>query len=572
MTGNEWCVPICGDSGDSEEVSFYREKEMMMTRDRKAYVRPEELIVDGATAPTQVPWIRTFDSATTREAWIPLEEFSDDARLAKARLRKAGLYLFDEELKSWITKAKKVEEFPPRPLIDRPGWSGPYFALPNGEIYSPDGAEVAIILFERQFAKCATKGDKNWLKGVKRLARRQPIVTIAVMLPFCAPILRLSRVQINFGVELSGPKARGKSTLQRLAASVSGAAVDPAGFNYWITANTTMNALEQQMPLHNDMPMIIEEMSAMNAGESDRVRANRARELVFRMAEGTGKDRANAPRQPHSRFVYLTSTNDPTSALIGANASDAADAAADRILALPISPERPHGVFEVDLPKGKRTGEEAARAIDELVSNHYGYPIRHFVRALVNERASSEDAIKQEIDAHVMDFRQAVGVDGKSGTEARVADPFGLIYAAGRLAQRFGALPKTLQCMDSAVYCHRLNRESVGTRVSNLEQLLQLADRDEVIDVDLADTSKRYRKSVERAPAVILNGKNGKRELLVTLDVLNELFPRLNNVLTDPQIKPLLRCDEGRKTRKVKVAAGEKPKRFLCLRIPDPVG
>jgi len=536
-----------------------------------SYRRPRDLLLEGATSPTDIPWVRTVDLASEKEAWIPLEDFSDDARPAKARLRKAGIYLFDEAEKEWIRKAKKVEEFPPRPLIDRPGWSGPYFALPNGEIFSPAGAEEAIFLFDPLVGKCAKAGDKTWLKGVKRLARAQPIVTFAVMVPFCAPLLRLSRLQANFGIEMSGPKARGKSTLQRLAASVAGAALDPSGRNYWITANTTMNALEQQMPIHNDMPMIIEEMSAMNAGESERVRDNRARELVFRMAEGTGKDRFQAARQAQARFVYFTSTNDPISVLIGANASDAADAAADRLLAVPISPERPNGVFEEQLPKGQRSGEDAARAIDELVSEHYGHPMRQFVRALVNVRAIDEVGIKRDIDTYIMEFRRAVGVDGKSGSEARVADAFGLIYAAGMLAQRFGALPKSLQCLDAAVYCHRLNRESVGARISNLEQLVQLADSEEVVPVDLADESKRYRKAVERAPALILRGNKAKRELLVTLDKLNELFPRWKDVVGDPEVKPLLRCDDGRNSRKVKVVAGEKPRRFLCLRLPDPV-
>lgn len=536
-----------------------------------AEYRPtHKVVVRGATAPDGTPWVEIAAPSGNPAVWVKFDDLSDDASPAKKRMRAGGLHLFKEGLSQALDKARKVDGFPPAPLIERPGWSGPYFALPSGEVFSPDGVEEPIILFEPQPRKCAAAGDETWLKGMKRLCRGQPIVTFAVMFPFCAPLLRLSRVLSNFGVELSGPKARGKSTLQRAAASTAGPVLDPAGQNYWITANTTMNALEAQMPLHNDMPLVIEEMSAMNAGESDRVRGNRARELVFRLWEGTGKDRFQAARQTPARFAYLTSTNDPTAALMGANAGDAPDAANDRLLALPISPERPHGIFEEELPTGYRSGEAAARAIDALVAEHYGHPIRVFLRALVKARAEGEDALKRDIDAFIMKFREAVGVpEGSQGTEARVADAFGLIYAAARLAKRYGALPKSLKCLTAAVYCHRLNRQSVGVHVTNLERLLQLARREDVVEVNLTDETKAYRKAVEKAPALILTKKHRKRELLVTLEVLQDLFPHLKALVTDPEIKPLMRCEKGRNSRQVTVIGSKKKRRFFCMRLPD---
>ena len=534
------------------------------------YHPTHKVVVRGATAPDGTPWVEIAASGGTPVVWVKFDDLSDDASSAKKRMREGRLHLFKNELSQALDKARKVDVFPAAPLIERSGWSGAYFALLSGEVFSPDGVDEPIILFEPQPDKCAAAGDETWRKGMKRLCSGQPIVTFAVMMPFCAPILRLSRITNNFGVELSGPKARGKSTLQRAAASTAGPVLDPSGKNYWITANTTMNALEAEMPLHNDMFMSIEEMSSMNAGESDRVRANRARELVFRMYEGTGKDRFQAARQPPARFAYLTSTNDPTATLLGANAGDAADAVTDRLLALPISSERIHGIFEEDLPKGYRSGEAAARAIDALVAEHYGHPIRVFLRALVNARAEDEDALKHDIEALIMKFRQAVGVpEGSQGTEARVADAFGLIYAAGRLAQRYGALPWSLKCLTAAVCCHRLNRQSVGAHVTNLERLRQLARREDVIEVNLTDKTKAYRKAVEKAPAMILAKKHSKRELLVTLEVLRDLFPHLKALVTDPEIKPLMRCETGRHSRQVTVVCGKKKRRFFCLRLPD---
>jgi hypothetical protein len=539
---------------------------------KNEYRPTHKVTVRGATAPDETPWVEIAALGGSPAVWVKLDDLSDDAAAAKRRMRAKGLVLFGRELSEALDKARNVNEFPRAPLIEGSGWSGPYFTLRSGEIFSPDREEQAILLFEPQTHKCAKAGDKAWLKGVKRLGRDQPIVAFAVMIPFSAPILSLSRVRENFGFELSGVKGLGKSTLQRLAASTAGAALEPAGRNYWISANTTMNALEEQMPLHNDMPMIIEEMSAMYAGESDRVRSNRSKELVFRMASGSGKGRFQAARQTPARFVYLTSTNDPIALLTGANANDAAAAAADRLLAIPIAAGRKHGIFEVELPKGFHTGESAARAIDALVAENYGYPIRQFIQALVEARADDEDALKSVIEDHIEEFRKAVGVDGSQGSEARVADAFALVYAGGKLAQHYGALPKSLKCLEAAIYCYRINRDSVGAEISNVECLWRLSRRKGVVVVDLKDETKRYRKAVEDAPALILVGKKGRRELLLDEEALKGEFRDPKALFADPTVRPSMRHDRGRNSIKVKVTHEGQLKRFFCFRLPGADG
>jgi len=407
-------------------------------------------------------------------------------------------------------------------------------------------------------------------KGAKHIAKGQPIVTFALMIPFAGPLLQLSRVRENIGFELSGPKGVGKTTLQNLATSVVGPALEPAGRNYWITANTTMNALETNMPDHADMLMVIEELSVMHAGESDKVRSNRMREFVFRMAQGTGKSRHGETRQLPSRFIWLTSTNDPLARLLGMHGGDAAEAAGDRLLALPIDKKRKHGIFKAPLPKGCETGEDAARAISELVAENYGKAIRWFLRNLVKERAEDEAGLKNDLEAGIMRFRDAVGVDGNSGSEARVADAFGLVYAAGCLAQRYGALPKKLDCLAAAISCHRINRKSLGSQLSNLERLQRLAKRKGVLLVDLEDGSSAYRKRLEAAPALILARKGGKRELLLTTDQFARAFPNKKSALADEEIKTRMRKDKDRSTVKVQVAHGGKHKRFHCFDLSEP--
>jgi len=531
------------------------------------FIKATRVDVQGGTAPDGMPWVNMSAADGNANVWVPLDELLDDAAPAKRRMRAARLFLFKDNLTNALDLARNVNAFPPLPLIDAPGWSGPHFALRSGEVFSPDDHTDTIVLFEPDPVTCAARGGKAWSKGAKRLGKGQPIVTFALMIPFAGPLLQLSRVRENIGFELSGPKGVGKSSLQHLSTSTIGPALEPAGKNYWITANTTMNALEAEMPRHTDTIMVIEELSVMHAGDSEKIRANHMREFVFRMAQGTAKSRYQEEKKTPVRFVWLTSTNDPLATLLGKYGGDAGEAAGDRLLALPIGPNRKHGIFKAPLPKGCATGEDAARAIADLVAGNYGRPMRRFLRRLVKGRAKDEAGLRAVIEAFILEFRDAVGVDGNTGSEARVADAFGLVYAAGRLAQRYGALPKKLDCLAAACKCYRINRKSMDAEVSNVERLQRLARHKGVVCIDLEDHSKAYLKRLAAAPALIRIGKGGKRELLLSKEQFERAFPMSNGLLADTAVKKLMRHDKGRNTIKIQVSHSEEPKRYRCFSL-----
>ena len=531
------------------------------------YVRTTRVDVFGATAPDGVPWISLSAVDGDKHSWVRLDELSDDAAPARKRMRGDGLILFKGDQIKALDAARSVTDFPPMPLIDKPGWSANHFALRSGEVFSPDDQLKAIVLFQPDSVTCSAKGSKAWLAGAQRIAKGQPLVAFALMIPFAGPLLQLSRVTENIGFEWSGIKGVGKTTIQQLATSVCGPALEPAGQNYWIGANTTMNALEAELPRHADMLMVIEELSVMHAGDSDRVRANRMREFIFRMAQGTIKGRYQEAKQVSSRFVWMTSTNDPLATLLGKVGGDASEAAGDRLLALPIGRNRKHGIFKAPLPKGCNTGEDAARAINELIADNYGWPIRDFLRHLVIERAADETVLRADIETSIAQFRDAVGVDGNVGSEARVADAFGLVYAAGKLAQRYGSIPAKLDCLAAATKCYRMNRKSVGAEVGNVERLLRLAKRKGVVSVDLEDRSKSYRERLFAAPALVLTSPGGKRELLLSSKQFEKAFPKRRALLADPAVKRLMRHDKNRSTIKVKVAHNGPSMRFRCFNV-----
>jgi hypothetical protein len=536
------------------------------------YRRVHSVDVRGATAPDGTPWVELVAPGGCPSAWTPFDALSDDAAPAKKAIRAAGIYLFKEDLAKVVDQARGVTSFPPMPLIERPGWSRMHYALLSGEVFSPDSAGDAIVLFDIDPLKCKAAGTKAWLQGVACLAKGQPIVTFALTIAFAGPILDLSRVRENPGFEFSGPKGVGKTTLLYLAASVWGPALEPAGRNYWISANATINAIEAEFPRHADSFLAIEEMSAMNAGESAKARANHTREFIFRTAQGTTKSRYQVAKERPVRFAWMATTNDPAAMLLGDHGGDAAEATGDRLLAIPISRKRLRGIFQQRLPAGCVTGEEAARAIAELVSEHYGHPIRRFLKALVTARAEGEDELRAQIETYILEFRDAVGADGNVGSEARVADSFAVVYAAGKLAQTYGALPPELDCLQAATYCYEINRKSVGAAVTNVQRLERLAKRKGVVVVDLNDKSEEYRQRLAEAPAEILPGKGGTRELLLSMDAVERAFRRPRSLFADPAVSPLMRHDAKRNAIKVKLIHDGKMERRCCFKLPSSEG
>lgn len=521
----------------------------------------------GATAPDGMPYVNmTPRRGDHRSVWISLHDIG--LGLLPDRLRKNKMFLSAEDLKYAVERAQEVDEFPPMSLIARPGATAGHFALVAGDVFSPKSSDPAVVLFDTQPKKCGQKGKlKFWKAGVAGLVTGQSILTFTLMIPFAGPLLKMSRMHENFGFELCGAGGTGKSSAQHLAASVLGGALEPAGANYWITANTTVNGFEKLYAEHADLAIIIDEMSDFCNGETEKVRAAKTRELVFRLRSGTTKNRFDSRTEEPTRFVYLTSTNVSLGNLLSDLDSATSAAAKDRLLTIPIDPARRHGIFD-KLPEGCVNGSEAISRLQALVLDHHGLAIRRFLNRLVRERARGEEALKQEIDAGLHRFRDAVGVDANDGSEARVADAFGLIYVAGVLAVRYGGLPKSIDPLKAAIEVYRLNRASAGRLPTNFERLQHLAHHPRSLHIDPNVLRSIPDDELHRAPALVRTTRSGELELLLTSHQLERRFGTKGAFYGDPGIAKVAIADkDNRKTVKRTVRTEARQERFHAFLI-----
>lgn len=297
----------------------------------------------------------------------------------------------------------EITNYASAPLVDHSGWNGGHFVLPDGSCFSPEEAETPVIVIDAEKGKCTTAGTlKGWKNTVARPLEGQAVPMLAIMIALMPPLLRLSSRADNFGFELVGPPGTGKTTAQLIAASVFGGVGRGDGACYWITFNATVNALEAQMAVHSDLPMIIEEANLFLAGETPSKRAAAFKAIAFKIGGGKSKERFGAPPERSHRVSYLSSSNESLASLIGQD-SDVAMATGDRLVTLDIRSNGKLGVFTSRPEAWSSTSEFAAAVVNGAAANH-GWPGRRFLKRLVRARAADEDGLRLRIQELVQRF------------------------------------------------------------------------------------------------------------------------------------------------------------------------
>ena len=92
-----------------------------------------------------------------------------------------------------------------------------------------------------------------------------------------------------------------------------------------------------------------------------------------------------------------------------------------------------------------------------MAAKYYGVPIRAYLTKLTAARAAYPERLLRRTRYSVNRFVRATGIDMNDGPAHRVAKAFGLNYAAGELARRYGVLPSGWQedILDCILTCYR---------------------------------------------------------------------------------------------------------------------
>lgn len=458
----------------------------------------------------------------------------------------------------------EIRTYKPDVLIDHSGWNGGHFALPDGTVFSPDG-ESAVVVFDVERNKCAATGTlTDWKEGVACPLTGQVIPMFCVMLALMPPLLRLSERAWNFGFELVGRPGTGKTTVQLLASSVLGGIGRGGDDAYWTTFNATLNSLEAQMAAHSDLVMIIEEANLFLAGETAAKRASSFKAFAFKIGGGTSKGRFGAPTERTHRLSFLSSSNESLATLIGQD-SDVAAAAADRLITLNLTQNGKLGVFS-SLPDGQDSTSSFVAALISAASSNHGQAIRKFLSRLVAARTEDEEKLKSTINKLVRQFTGKACADPDDGSMMRVAEGFGLVYAAGILGKRYGVLPKSWKCGPAVLSCYRDFRTG-GAVARTFDELLEdVASSPDALHLG-RDHNRASSKQISRAE-VIVRHKPGLREIMIRPEHLAKHLPAWRALRRRPDAMVRLQKEKGHDAIKRKLHKKLPATRFYCFILP----
>lgn len=525
--------------------------------------RRPRISVRGATAPSGTQWVRIRKGE--QFSWVPRYDFMLDTKAVKHRLAASGVYLPRAEFAELEGLVAELSSYPPKNLIEQSGWTTNCFALPNGRIFASAGSRT-VRLFEPDPRRCATSGTlAEWLAVVGEL-RGQHLAVFMLMAAFAAPLLELTHRSGNIGFELCGRAGNGKTTLLQLAASVAGRAVSGAGPVYFSSFNTTVSALEQKANAHRDLPLLLDDATLFAAADGGSSRASQFKHFVFSLAQGETRARYNGP-QHQFRTVFVLTTNVPLRDVIAELAAAEVGATADRLLSLNLD-LREHGNFDF-LPEAFANSQAFASHLVEGIAVQFGTAMPQYVEGLVALRADDESALRDNIRRRVDEFVTIVGAHRDDGSATRVAEAFGLVRTAGRLAQYLGALPRDFDCDAAAVSAYQLHQATVQ-RMIPLERLRAYVRSPGVRDLDAEHTRWLTYNEIISTPGFWKTKRNGVREFRVWPDVFKRAFPDWKRVVRDPGVSALMRGDGdhvGQKRHMCRDRRGGR--RFFCFRFAD---
>lgn len=395
--------------------------------------------------------------------------------------------------------------------VKHPGYHDGTYVLPSGRIAGPKPKRFIVALDGTPLPLGQAGSLAGWQATIRHFVDGQATFSLAACIPFVGPLLELLSGALNVGIELTGPSSIGKTTALDIAASVWGAPHDGRG-TIATSMRSTDNGLEQAMLARAGtfLPMNESNLAGMDRGSQVKAMFNAA----FMLNEGVSKERYNDPAAPAVKLAFLVTSNLSIHALLEGYNDENAAGATVRLLTVPADAGKSHGAFN-HLPDGHDGSREATAALNAALHANYGHAAPAFLRRLARDRRANEKKLIRRIRMYQALFLKDARAADADHQTARKADAFGLIYAAGKLAQAYGILPLT-QLRSAILECFM---RSLGASASGHSPLDRVRDyvaqnRPSLIDLDTVAHPYLKKETLNAHPGFLLSRK-GRQCLLV---------------------------------------------------------
>lgn len=329
--------------------------------------------------------------------------------------------------------------------VERVGWHGRQFVLPNGEIIGPDSGE-SLLLMERFKIETAFKARgtlKEWQEHVAKPCTGNSRLLFAVSAAFASALLEPLSMESG-GFNFRGDSSQGKTALLDVAGSVWGGGLMNGYKRTW---RNTSNALESVAQAHCDALLCLDEMGQVDAKEAGKV--------SYMLANGSGKGRSRAEgglrEQPEWRVLFLSTGELGLGEHMLSQGMRIKAGQEVRLVDIPGDAGQGLGCWE-QLTEGM-TPAGFTQRLKSVSFQYYGTPIRRFLESLHEEE--HQRFLREECKEVFTQLEPKHLPRNASGQVLRVFQRFVVVGHAGELAVRMGILPfEPGACIDAAMRCY----------------------------------------------------------------------------------------------------------------------
>ncbi|OBQ84078.1 DUF927 domain-containing protein [Mesorhizobium sp. WSM3873] len=449
-------------------------------------------------------------------------------------------------------------------LASRTGWHNRSFLISADRCIGDDDVRLNPALDLGGFLDVpSTAGTlKGWQKHVATPALRSDYTAFAILHALAAPLFRFSRSRLQEGAlfHLCASGSTGKTTALKMGASVSG---PQEKLPDW---DSRTRALQELAATRNGLQLVLDDTEKIKDAAKWKILGSTVHQLTG--GKGTTYSQAVQDRLPNVKFDGWGLSTGPLSiekefALGGYVRTDGDRA---RMIDIPVPGKTLGGIWST---AGYAANKERAKASEDLTNAakiDYGTALIKWVDYLV----SNQDKLEALVARHIDKFVDHMCSDN-GGVERRIAQKFGLIFAAGRLAIRAGILPWEFSDCDGVMTrIYRSSQEGAKSKISQDDppSAIWRAIRDKG-----AYPSFKAGETIEIAKSCpgFIAGASHKRRLFMSTDALAELFPdNLPSTLEElRRLRIALKGDGGKRTRQIRVyIAGHRKKiRFVVFKL-----
>jgi hypothetical protein len=465
-----------------------------------------------------VSWLHV--QTTMGGVWLSLLEQVEPSK-AVEKLASIGIYLPSGKRRTaFFEHLMTVQDCQTQHIVDQTGWHEGRFALGDGTQIVADGMAPLPTMIAVNPRKWTTAGTaKGWKRGVALPLTDQPIPMFAIMFGFLGPIMRFLDCWTNPGVELVGDRGTGKSTVLELVASIYGGAGGSDDFRYWETWNVTVAGMETLLAGHSNCVLLLDELNALSGGSTAAAKRKSYNDILFNLGFGIDRTRFGGKATKQRHFCYLSTSNTSLVQELRGGDPKVVAAASDRLLMVRADGGVGLGIFG-HVPEGFDGINELIASLKQSANENHGVIIRGFLQQLVNHGANDPDGLTEDLKEWAGEFEARVKSEDVSGSRARTASTFAAVYAAGKLAQRYGILPKRWACGAAVMFCYRQHvLDKSGALGGPSEQIKAYSSLPDVITSDKPETVPLHQF---RTSAGLISGKRSVRELWVDPKALRE--------------------------------------------------